>query len=467
MFDSLLCVKCVWDLPVDVSFQLLCGLGTSLAGTDHLLIIIIMPVDTECVNMLSVRPERIGGQRPYTWVRSELLLTPSPASADAAAPRGAVPTGRRKGAGDVSRCRWMMMLARLKGKTAFSAMIDVLRPSSAAAVAAVGFSIWLIACGSGATVPEACVDNDRELRLGFYAYFAPVSHSADGEEGSPGFDVHRGYEADLLTALEAMDGAGVSFSRRGIGSWDDIWLASAGPEFDVIGGGITILDSRTRDAQGREAVVFTSGHIAFRQSLLMRVGEESRFTDYDDLTSDVRVGALAGTTGEARLLELTGLTNSDGVLAAGVIIETPRGEVVADGASTYRITAAAASENLAGRSRIRPAADDMPEVVYLGGQLGETELIAALSDGRIDALARGEVGNREAERASGNAFVVGLLDEAVERGGFTFDVEDAALAACLSDRIDFLTDEMTIGYADWLRDPSVFMRRAEMWNSRQ
>ena len=328
-------------------------------------------------------------------------------------------------------------------------------------------SLLLIACASGATSPEACVHDDRELRIGFYAHFAPVSHSADGEPGSPGFDVHQGYEADLLTALEAMDGVGMSFSRQGISIWDDIWLASAGPEFDVIGGGITILNSRTRDAQGREAVVFTSGHIAFRQSLLVRASEESRFTAYDDLTSDVRVGALAGTTGEARLLELTGMTNSDGVLVAGAIIETPRGEVVADGTSNYRITAAGASENLVGRSRIRPAADDMPEVVYLGDRLGESELLAALSDGRIDALARGEVGNRKAEHASGDAFVMALLDDAVERGGFTFDVEDAELAACLSDRIDFLTDEMTVGYADWLRDPSVFMRRAEVWNGRQ
>ncbi len=311
------------------------------------------------------------------------------------------------------------------------------------------------------------MDENRELRLGFYAHFAPVSHSADGEPGSPGFDVHQGYEADLLTALEAMDGVGVSFSRRGIGIWDDIWLASAGPEFVVVGGGITILDSRTRDANGNAAVVFTSGHIAFRQSLLVRAGEESRFTGYDDLTSGVRVDALAGTTGEARLLELTGLTTADGVLVAGGSIDTPRGAVSADGTSNYRITAAAASENLAGRRRIRPPDVNMPEVVYLGDRLGETELLAALEDGEIDALARGEVGNRDAEHASGGAFAVALLDDAVERGGFTFAVEDAEIAACLSDRIDFLTEEMSIGYAEWLRDPSVFMGRAEVWNARR
>ena len=214
-------------------------------------------------------------------------------------------------------------------------------------------------------------------------------------------------------------------------------------------------------------MVFTSGHIAFRQSLLARAGEESRFTRYENLTPDVRVGALAGTTGEARLLELTGLTNADGVLTAGVTIDTPGGEVVADGSTKYFITAAAASDNLVERRRIRLPSDSRPQVVYLGDRLGETELLAALSDGRIDALARGEVGNRYAAHASGDAFVVALLDDAVERGGFTLDVKDAALAACLSDRIGFLTDEMSIGYADWLRDPSVFMRRAEMWNGRQ
>ena len=363
--------------------------------------------------------------------------------------------------------RVMIILRRLNSDGASFAIFDGNRRKAMVAVVVAGLLILSIACAPGAASPEACVEEGRELRLGFYAHFAPVSHSADGEPGSAGFDVHQGYEADLLTALEAMDGVGASFSRRGIGVWDDIWLASAGPEFDVIGGGITILESRTRDAQGRETVVFTSGHISFRQSLLVRAGEEGRFQDYEGLTSDVRVGALAGTTGEARLLELTGLTNAEGVLADGVLVDTPEGEVVADGSSDYFITAATASANLAGRRGMRPPADNMPEIVYLGDRLGETELLAALSDGRIDGLARGEVGNRDAAHASGNDFVMALLDDSVELGGFTLGVEDADLAACLSERIDFLTDEMSIGYADWLNDPSVFMQRAEMWNGGQ
>ena len=63
-----------------------------------------------------------------------------------------------------------------------------------------------------------------------------------------------------------MKGTGLSFSRRGIAPWDDIWLQSADPDYDIVGEGITILDSRRRDAAGKQVFLFTSGHIAFRQS---------------------------------------------------------------------------------------------------------------------------------------------------------------------------------------------------------
>ena len=163
-----------------------------------------------------------------------------------------------------------------------------------------------------------------------------------------------------------MQGVGVSFTRRGIAPWDDIWLAPASSEFDVVGGGITILESRTRDEDGEEAVVFTSGHVTFRQSLLTRAEDASRFASYADLTGDVRVGVLRNTTGEARLLQLTGLTDADGVLAAGVSVDTPQGAVVADGSPAYFITAASESDVLAARRLLRPPSDDMPQVVYLG-----------------------------------------------------------------------------------------------------
>ena len=312
--------------------------------------------------------------------------------------------------------------------------------------------------------PSACAD--RVLNFGFFAFFAPVSSSADPNPDAAGFNTHVGYEADLLTALEAMDGAGLSFSRRGIDIWPNIWLLSAGAEYDVVGGGITILDSRTRDEMGNQVVTFTSGHIAFRQSLLVRAEDGMRWVSHDDLTSEVRVGALASTTGEARLLVLTEFVNADGVLVAGVRVETQTDTVVADGSAEYFITAAGASPNLAGRQHLFPPVDTMPQVVYLGDETGEVELLDALASGRIDALARGEIGNRDAVHASGGAFVVTALDAVVEYGGFSLGVDAVDLAACIDDKINYLTDDQRIGYGEWRQDPLIFMTRARMWKGR-
>lgn len=323
---------------------------------------------------------------------------------------------------------------------------------------------------SGAPVPasagEACTDGRRALTLGFYAYFSPVSHSAAPDPAAAGFDVHRGYEADLLTALEAMEGAGLSFSRRAIAAWDGIWLKSALPDYDIVGGGITILESRTRDAEGRKAVVFTKGHIAFRQSLLVRAAEAGALARHDALTAAMRVGVLAGTTGEARLLQLTGLADAAGVLAAGVRVVTPNGEVVADGSADYVLAAAGASPALEGRRRLHPPSEAMPQVIYLGAEAGEAELLAALEAGAIDAVARGEIGNRGASHESGGAFAVTALDPQVEHGGFTLSAEDEALASCLDEKIAWLTDDRRIGFAEWLADRAVFLERARMWNER-
>ncbi len=309
----------------------------------------------------------------------------------------------------------------------------------------------------------ACDGGERTLDVGFYAYFAPVSHSADEAPGSPGFNTHRGYEADLLTALEAMNGAGLSFNRRAIAEWPGIWLKSAGDEFDIVGGGITILDSRTRNDDGDTLVAFTNGHIAFRQSLLVRADDAGRLADHDALSDDDKVGALAGTTGEARLLQLTGLADADGVLAAGTRFETASGLVTADGSADYVITAAGTSPVLEGRRHLRPPADTMPQVVYLGDELGERELLEALANGDIDALARGEIGNTDAAQESGGAFVVAALDDAVEYGGFTVAAGDTDLLALLNERIDYLTDNRRIGYAEWRADPTVFMQRGAQW----
>ena len=293
----------------------------------------------------------------------------------------------------------------------------------------------------------ACTDGSP-LRFSFYAFFEPVSHSVDPDPDSAGYQTHLGYEADLLTALEAMDGAGLSFERKPVGEWPGIWLLPARPDFDVSGGGITILESRTRDDDGNDAVRFTTGHIAFRQSLLVRAADADRLATHAALTRDVKVGALVGTTGEARFLQLTGLTDADGAVASGTTIVTEQGTLTADGTAAYVITAAGATPNLEGRISLQPPSADMPQVVYLGDELGETELLHALRNGDIDAVARGEVGNRAAVLESGSPLVVTALDPAVEYGGFTVAASETALLSCLNDKIDYLTDDRAIGYAE-------------------
>ena len=322
----------------------------------------------------------------------------------------------------------------------------------------------LAACAGQAASPDACVKDDTMLNYGFYAYFAPMSYSADEDPQLDGFDTHLGYESDIISALEAMDGVGLAFDRKPIAEWDDIWLKPAGADYDVVGGGITILDSRTRDASGETVARFTSGHVSFRQSLLVRAEDADRLATHDALTSDVKVGALADTTGEARLLELTGLVDAEGVLVAGTRIETPQGTLTADGSADYAITAAAESPMLSERLRLYPPDDSKPQVVYLGGELGEAELLAALADESIDAIARGEIGNRDASAESEGRFMVTALDPDVELGGFALAVDDADLAACIDKNVNWLTDNRSIGYAEWLADSSVFMRRAQVWN---
>ena len=324
-----------------------------------------------------------------------------------------------------------------------------------------------VLAGCGDTPPDdACVADGQPLQMRFFAYFPPVSHSADEDPGSPGFRIHRGYEADLLAALEAIEGTRLSFDRSPVTEWEDIWLLPSRPEVDIAGGGITILESRTRDASGRVAVAFTSGHIAFRQSLLVRTADRERFSSYGRLTRDARAGVLRATTGEARLLAITGIVDGDGVVAAGTRIETPDGTVVADGTDRYVITAAGASPELDGRTHLFPPSQTMPQVVYLGDQDADRELLEALRDSVIDAVARGHIGNGEAAHDSDGRFVVAVLDTLAEHGGFVLDSDDAELRTCIDERVDWLTDGRRIGYVEWRQEPAVFLERARLWPGR-
>ncbi len=313
------------------------------------------------------------------------------------------------------------------------------------------------------------------VRYGFYAYFEPVSALADGQNdqhgernasGSGQQPSHRGghigYEADLLSAIEAMDGFGLRFVRSPITEWPGIWLTAASDSFDMIGGGITALDSRTRDADGATVIAFTEPHIEFRQSLLVRSADAERIQRHRDLRADDRVGVLAGTTGEARLLQLLDFTD-DGRLAPGTRVHTPADVVLVDDDGRHSITASGASADLADRTRLEPADPNLPDVVYLGQLAGEQELLDALSRGDVDAIARGTISNAAAAFDSDGEFAVTALDQAVEHGGFAIDAANAELRSAINTAVAWLTDNGRIGITDWLADNTVFATRARQW----
>ena len=309
----------------------------------------------------------------------------------------------------------------------------------------------------------ACSGGADTLVVGFSPFYDQVSYNASSDPDADGYNTHLGYEADLLTALESMDGLGLSFEPKPIPEWPGIWLKSATDEFDVVGGGITIREARTRNEAGEVVVAFTNGHIAFRQSLVVRGEDAERMATHEQLTGDMIIGVYRDTTGEGRLLQLTGLSDTAGALAAGVRVSTPNGDVVADGSDAYTITAASASAILAGRSHLYPPDDTMPQVVYLPADIGRDELHAMLLNGVIDGRAGEEIENSNAVHGSDGELAVAAPDSLVEYGGFTVDADDTELLAKLNEGIDWLTDHRRIGYAEWRADPTVFMQRAAQW----
>ena len=97
----------------------------------------------------------------------------------------------------------------------------------------------------------------------------------------------------------------------------------------------------------------------------------------------------------------------------------------------------------------------------------EDRQLGALRNGEATAVARGEIGNREAAADSGGAFEVTALDPQAEYGGFAVDAEAVELLGCLDDAIELLTDDGRLGYPEWAANPMVFLERAVTLNAEQ
>ena len=324
-------------------------------------------------------------------------------------------------------------------------------------------------CGSANTT--ACVAARQTLadfpamqvQYGFYTDYNPVSYSVAQESES---QRPMGYEPDLVAAVEALSGGRLSFNGLAIGNpFSGIWLKAAQEPHDMVGGGITALPERARDAEGWPVIRFGVGHISFSQSLLVHEG--SAIERHEDLTSEHHVGTYRATTGEKRLLELTAIIDSAGFLRAGTKVILAGGTFLTAGTpnseSALRIAAGTGSAAIATRIRLTPPGDDQPEVLYFES---DDELLSALLEGTVDVVARGEISNRIAARDIPGLRLTAIDTGGNEHGAFSYPDTPAgdALREAMNTAITCLTANRTIGFAEWFDSGgTIFAERAEEW----
>jgi len=304
------------------------------------------------------------------------------------------------------------------------------------------------------------------FNYGFYSDWEPMSYANHRTDPSdPAFNEPNGYEPDMIRAIETLAGGKVTFNTYGVGpAFGGIWYEAATDDFDFIGGGIAQLESRTVNEDGEQIVMYGTTNAVLRQSLL--VPSRSTLTSYDDLTSEHTVGPHKGTTGEGRMLVLTGISDADGYLRAGTVVTMYDGsEFVTDG--TQYITSGLSSPELADRASLIAPGDDVPAVVYFHS---ENDQLTAVMGGEIDAIPavdaipRGEIGNIIAAAASEGALkVVGFDNSNIEAMGFYYAKTDEGFATMeIMDRlVNFITADQTIMFNEYYNDETVFMARAE------
>ena len=314
-----------------------------------------------------------------------------------------------------------------------------------------------------ATMPE----RGRTVRYAFYSDFRPLSFANSQDPDSPDFHSALGYEPALARAASVLSGGKLHLEITGVGNpFQGIWLLPGTDEqIDMVGGGITALPQRrfAPDIPAEPLVTFGVGHVQFRQSLLVR--HDSDIHAYADLAGKT-VAALHGTTGEARLLQLLALADDKSLLAEGTRILLGNGEtVVADGQS-QRISAAAATPELRDRIALSGPTNRSATLVY---QPDEATALRALNEGRVDAFARGAIGNAVAAQQSDGLLRIAVFDERqVEQGAFVYaaSAEGDEVRHLMDSLLGCLTRGGDIGFDDWYGDRQVFMRRAERYAPR-
>lgn len=219
------------------------------------------------------------------------------------------------------------------------------------------------------------------------------------------YDEGKGFEADLLRAVATKLGLAARFEPTA--EFDGMWrrVLERPISCDLASGGFS--DTPQRRAEG---VAFTVPHYKNVQTLLVRASDATSLRDYADF-DDARqvIGVVPGTTGE-----------------------------------------------IFARQRASEAGRDPARLVR--GLPTELELVRALRDGSIDAIARGAPGNLYQASLSADVAVVAFRDFG-ERFAFAADPARPRLLTAIDEAIRSVTKDGRVSLEDWLGNPNVFGSR--------
>lgn len=314
------------------------------------------------------------------------------------------------------------------------------------------------------------IAESKEYKVAFYSDFEPISYSVDRDASSPHFNEARGYEVDLLKAMEAIPNSDMTFKFFGVKVWNDIWLKPyTDSNIDMAIGGITQEERRTLNAEKIPVVATTRSDLVFKQSLLMKAEDASRIKGHEDLTCSYVIGAVRGTTWEYRFLAQSDMLThlETGLITKGVtVILDNKKNITSDGSlSIY-------DPLIARRTMLVPPNCLLPLVKYF---VAEDTMIPALEEGYIDGIARGYIGNQLVAEKSNGKFIVTAVyslecpkQESItckksENSVMYTKLDSKELLAKLNQYIEFLTEDGKIGYEDWKKDPQVFLKRAKQY----
>jgi len=231
---------------------------------------------------------------------------------------------------------------------------------------------------------------------GSYSEFTPISYGVNGE----------GYEGDLLRAIAKLWNMEIKFHPES--TYEGLWrLPSKSYTIaDISMGGMTPSNYRIK-----QDALFSIGTTSFDQSLLVRKKDykSGLIVSYQSFKkSKFRIGVVPGTTGELY-------------------------------------------------AQLRAKENNLSSNVFVQ-YASESELLPALMKGKIDAIARGEIGNKYQE--STNKKLITIAKKSFgENFAFAIDNSNKILANTINQAIRQITNNGKITYLQWNRKHTVFLER--------